>query len=78
MNDERLLVVVNYAANQSQCYIRIPLPNLRAQRWRLEDLLSDVRYDRDGNELDSRGLYLDVRPWQAQVFSVTQVKERSA
>ena len=29
VNDERLLVVVNYAANQSQCYIRIPLPNLR-------------------------------------------------
>jgi hypothetical protein len=75
VNDERLLVVVNYAANQSQCYIRIPLRNLRAQRWRLEDLLGDARYDRDGNELESRGLYLDVSPWQAQVFSVTQVKE---
>ena len=75
MNDERLLVVVNYAANQSQCYIRIPLPNLRDQRWRLENLLGDARYDRDGNELESRGLYLDVDPWQAQVFSVTQVKE---
>ena len=42
VNDERLLVVVNYAANQSQCYIRIPLPNLRDQRWRLEDLLGDA------------------------------------
>ena len=31
VNDERLVVIVNYAANQSQCYIRIPLPNLRAQ-----------------------------------------------
>jgi glycosidase len=78
VNDEHLLVVVNYAANQSQCYIRIPVPNLRAQRWRLEDLLGDVRYDRDGNELDSRGLYLDVPPWQAHVFSLTQVKEGSA
>jgi hypothetical protein len=72
VDDERLLVVVNYAANQSQCYIRIPLPNLRAQRWRLEDLLDDLRYDRDGNELESRGLYLDVRPWQAHVFSITK------
>ena len=74
-DDERLLVVVNYAANQSQCYIPIPLPNLREQRWRLEDLLGDARYDRDGNELESRGLYLDVPPWQAHVFSVTK-KER--
>ena len=75
VDDERLLVVVNYAANQSQCYVGIPLSNLRDQRWRLEDLLGDARYDRDGNELESRGLYLDVGPWQAQVFSVTQVKE---
>ena len=57
---EWLLVVVNYAANQSQCYVRLPILNLRDHQWRLEDLLSDVRYDREGNELESRGLYLDI------------------
>jgi hypothetical protein len=66
---------VNYAGNQSQCYIPIPLPNLRDRRWRLEDLLGDARYDRDGNELESRGLYLDVPPWQAHVFSVTKKEQ---
>jgi alpha amylase-like protein len=75
VDDERLLVVVNYAANQSQCYVRIPLPNPRDQRWRLEDLLGDARYDRDGNELESRGLYFDVRPWQAHVFSMTKKEQ---
>src|SRR5689334_19231393 len=49
-DDERLLVVVNYAPNQSQCYLRLPSENLQGLRWRLEDLLSDARYDRDGNE----------------------------
>ena len=73
-NGERLLVVVNYAANQSQCYVRIPFRDLRDHQWRLEDLLSDVQYDREGNELESRGLYLDMAPWQAQVFSITKVK----
>jgi Alpha amylase, catalytic domain len=71
-DDERLLVAVNYAPNQSQCYIRMPSTNLRDQQWRLEDLLSDARYDRDGNELESRGLYLDLSPWQAHVFSMTK------
>jgi hypothetical protein len=75
VDDERLLVVVNYAGNQSQCYIPIPVPNLREQRWRLEDLLGDLRYDRDGNELESRGLYLDVGPWQAHVFSLTKKEQ---
>ena len=73
VDDERLLVVVNYAANQSQCYIRMPFSKLRNQRWRLEDMLSEARYDRDGNELESRGLYLDMVPWQAHIFSMTKI-----
>jgi glycosidase len=67
---ERLLVVVNYAPNQSQCYVRMPSPNLRDRQWRLEDLLSDARYDRDGNDLKSSGLYLDVAPWRYHVFKL--------
>jgi glycosidase len=72
--EERLLVVVNYASNQSQCYVRLFFSDLRNHRWQLRDLLGDAQYDRDGNELESRGLFLDVRPWQAHVFSVTQAK----
>jgi len=75
MDDERLLVAVNYAPNQSQCYVRLPSVKLYDRKWRLEDLLSDVRYDRDGNELELRGLYLDMVPWQAQVFSMTKMTE---
>jgi hypothetical protein len=70
---EWMLVVVNYAANQSQCYVRIPILNLRDHQWRLEDLLSDVRYDREGNELESRGLYLDMAPWRYHVFRLEKL-----
>jgi Alpha amylase, catalytic domain len=67
--DERLVVVVNYAANRSQCYVRIPFPDLSSRQWRLTELLSDTAYDRDGDDLQSRGLYVDHSPWQACVFT---------
>jgi hypothetical protein len=68
--DERLLVTVNYAPNQSQCHVRLPFADLANSRWRLKDLLGDATYDWDGNDLQGRGLYLDERPWSAQVFAL--------
>lgn len=70
---ERLLVAVNYAPQQSQCYIRLPFTDLGSGRWRLQDLLSDAQYDREGNDLQSRGLYLDVPPWHCHVFTMTRL-----
>jgi hypothetical protein len=69
---ERLLVTVNYAPNQSQCYVRLPFPDLRNGQWRLQDVLGNATYDREGDDLHARGLYLDVPPWQAHVFSLTK------
>jgi hypothetical protein len=69
---ERLLVTVNYAANQSQCYVRMPFADLGNGHWRLKDLLGDATYDWHGNDLQGRGLYLDERPWSARVFSLTR------
>jgi glycosidase len=68
LHGDRLLVTVNYAPNQGQCYIRLPFTDLGKGHWRLQDLLSDAQYDRDGSNLESRGLYLDVPPWQYHVF----------
>jgi len=67
---ERLLVAVNYADNQSQCRVRLPFADLARRKWRLEDQLGPDAYDRDGNELQAQGLFLDVPPWKAHVFSM--------
>jgi hypothetical protein len=67
---ERLLVVVNYASNRSQCYVRPPVPDMTGRRWLLADLLGDAAYERDGDDLQARGLYLDLGPWQYHVFDV--------
>ncbi len=67
---ERLLAAVNYAPNQSQCRVRLPFAELAQGQWRLRDQLGSDIYDRDGNELHSTGLFLDMRPWQAAVYAL--------
>jgi hypothetical protein len=69
-DDERLLVTVNYAPNQSQCYVRLPFTDLGNGQWRLKDLLGDATYDREGEDLSARGLYLDEAAWKTSVFSL--------
>ncbi len=70
---ERLLVAVNYSPHQSQCYVRLPFEDLFYNHWRLKGLLNDSQYDRNGNDLQSRGLYLDVPPWKFHVFTMTRL-----
>jgi hypothetical protein len=66
----RLIVAVNYSPRQSQCYVRLPWSDLAGHRIRLDDLLQPVVYDREGEDLLNRGLYLDVPGWGYHVFSV--------
>ncbi|HTR19480.1 MAG TPA: alpha-amylase family glycosyl hydrolase [Gemmatimonadales bacterium] len=67
---DRLVVAANYAPNQSQCYLRLPFSDLAGRQWRLQDLIGDATYDRAGDELQARGLYLDLPPWQYHVFDL--------
>ena len=66
----RLCVAVNYAPQQGQCFVRLPWPELAGRHWRLRDLLGDAVYDRPGDDLLARGLYLDLPPWGHHVFEV--------
>jgi hypothetical protein len=63
-----LIVVVNYAPNQSQCYLGLPFDEIRGHTVRARDLMSSVTYERDGEELVSRGMFLDLPPWGYHVF----------
>ena len=68
---ERRLVVVNYAGHQSQCYVRMPFANVIGKTVRLRDMMGPASFDRDGNDIVSRGLYLDLPPWGYHVFELT-------
>ena len=69
----RLLAVVNYGPTQGQCYVTLPFGDLAGRDWQLDDLLSAARYERAGDELCGRGLYLDMPAWGHQVFDVKSV-----
>ncbi|MDR3635925.1 MAG: alpha-amylase family glycosyl hydrolase [Isosphaeraceae bacterium] len=71
---ERRLVVVNYAPHRSQCYLRLPFADLSGRSWRFEDQLAGAIYDRAGNDLQSRGLYLDMGPWEGAVFALEDAR----
>ena len=68
----RRLVAVNYASNQSQCYVRFALPGPGGSSVRFADLLGPTSFVRDGNDLVARGLYLDMPPWGYHVFAMSQ------
>ncbi len=70
-----LVVVVNYAPNQSQCRVTLPFGDLEGSEWRLQDLFDEAVYDRDGDDLTRRGLYVDARPWHASVFALSVLQE---
>ncbi len=69
----RAIVAVNYAANQGQCYVRLPFDDLRGRSVRLADLMGPASYDRAGDALTSQGLYLDLPPWGYHVFDVVSM-----
>ena len=65
------LAVVNYSPHQSQCYLRLPLPALRSYACRLRDWFSVATYDRSGDELVDKGLFLDLPEWGYHLFEIT-------
>ncbi len=62
------LVVVNLASHRSQCYVPLNISNLGQYNWSMRDVLGAETYKRDGADLQSQGLFLDVAPHGAQIF----------
>ena len=67
---DRLVVAVNAGGEQGQCFVRLPFGDLDGRQWRLEDLLGEAVYVRDGSDLQTWGLFLDEPAWKAQVFAM--------
>jgi hypothetical protein len=65
-----LCAAVNYSPQQAQCFVRLPFPELAGLPWRLRDLLGTAVYERCGDDLLGRGLFLDLPPWGCHVFEV--------
>jgi hypothetical protein len=67
----RLVVAVNYGPTQAQCYVRLPWTDVDGRTIVLRDVIApSIRYERNGEELTSRGLYLDMPAWGYHVFEI--------
>src|SRR5215470_1554407 len=71
-DSERNLIVVNLSDCPAQARVQIPWNDMGNGTWQLEDPLSNVIYERKGDELSSQGLYVDLGPWSYHFFQCQQ------
>jgi len=70
--DRRLLVAVNYGPTRGQCYVRDNDRDFAGRTLLLRDLMNPATtYERAGDDILGRGLYLDMPAWGYHVFEVT-------
>jgi hypothetical protein len=62
--EARYLVVVNLSEYRSQGRVHLPWNDLAGRTWQLTDVLSGDIFERDGSEMQSAGLYVDVPAWR--------------
>ncbi len=61
--DERCLIIVNLSDSPAQARIQVPWAGEAGVSWRLVDVLSGAAFDRNGAEMFSPGLYVELGPW---------------
>lgn len=64
------LVAVNYSPHNGQCLIRLPFSDLAGKLVRFKEMMSPAFYDWDGNELISKGIFIDLPAWGYHIFEV--------
>ncbi|MEI6456641.1 MAG: alpha-amylase family glycosyl hydrolase [bacterium] len=69
--NEYFLAAINFCGNETHGKVCLGLEEMEGQQWQLDDLLSGERYERDGNELTSSGLYVGLPPWGFHFFRIT-------
>ena len=67
---EKCLMAVNYSDHQSQCYLTMPWEARAGQLWQLRDRMGTALFERNGDELAARGLYLDMPAWAYHIFAI--------
>jgi hypothetical protein len=67
-DEERYLIIVNLSDSPVQAKVQVRWPYARGKKWQLIDALSGASYDRDGEEMLSPGLYVELAGWNYLFF----------
>ena len=65
---DHFLIVVNLTDTRSQALVQLHWNELGCRTWHLRDLISGVTYERNGGEMLSPGLYVELAPWDFHFF----------
>jgi hypothetical protein len=76
-DNDRSFIVVNQSDSAVHVRVSLPWDGVRATTWRLIDALSDARCERDGDEMASSGLYIELEPWNYHFFRCYHAEQRS-
>lgn len=70
--ESRSLIVINLSEQRSQGRVRLPWQSLRGRSWKLLDRVSGATYEREGDEMEDPGLYVDLKPWGFHFFVIEE------
>jgi len=70
--EDRRLIVINLSDNPIQARVQVPWSEIQGETWHLADALSDASYDRNGDEMLSPGLYVELGPWNCNFFQCSR------
>jgi hypothetical protein len=74
--DERYLIGVNLSDRPAQALVQVGWKDLGGT-WQLQDVLSGAIYERDGSEIVSPGLYVELGPWSSHFFRFLPTNQSS-
>jgi hypothetical protein len=63
MGTDRRLIVVNLSDRSAQALVRLPWEEVRGAHMHLLDAFSHLTYDREGSDMLSPGLHVELPPW---------------
>jgi hypothetical protein len=75
-DDERYLIVVNLSDSPVQAQVQVRCAESGGGKWHLIDVLSGATYERDGDEMVSPGLYVELGPWNFHFFQCLRANGR--
>lgn len=69
LRDEHRVVIINYSEFLSTCRVKLDVAGY-PEELQLTDLLNEMKYNRSAEEIHSLGLYVELKPWHAHIFSL--------
>jgi hypothetical protein len=73
-DDDRFLIGVNFSDGAVQAHLQMPWADVGGGTWHLVDFLTGAMYERDGDEMRSPGLYVDLGPWSYHFFQCSRAR----